>query len=85
MAIVAYLSFFEACMIMLKVNMYPSTFKTKKFTTTLVCCALPPTRDMDYYIREILKTYFKLSSFTFEHIFLQHFFVGNVYTMNTFN
>jgi hypothetical protein len=34
---------------------------------------LPPTRDMDYCIREILKTYFKLSSFTFEHIFLQQF------------
>jgi hypothetical protein len=85
MGVIAYLSLFETCMTMPKVHIYSSTFNTKKITITLVCLALPPTRDMDYRIKEILETYFKLSSFTFEHIFLQHFFVGNVYTMNTFN
>jgi hypothetical protein len=55
---------------------------SKKFTTTLVCWALPPMRDMDYRIREILETYFKLYSFTFEHIFLQQFLLG-VFTLWT--
>jgi hypothetical protein len=80
MGVIAYLSLFETCMIMPKVHIYPSTFNTKKITTTLVCWALPPTRDMDYCIREILETYFKLSSFTFEHIYLQHFLWG-VFTL----
>jgi hypothetical protein len=85
MGVIANLSLFEACMIMPKVHIYPSTFNTKKFTTILICWALPPTRNMDYHIREILKTYFKLSSFTFEQIFFTTIFVGSVYIMNTFN
>jgi hypothetical protein len=73
MGVITYLSLFEACMIMPKVHIYPSTFNIEKITTTLVCWALPPTRDMHYCIKGILDTYFKLSSFTFEHIFLQQF------------
>jgi hypothetical protein len=73
MSVIAYLALFETCMIMPKIHIYPSTFDTKKTTTTLVCWALPPTRDMDYCIRQILETYLKLSSFSFEHIFLQQF------------
>jgi hypothetical protein len=82
MGVIVYLSLFEACMIMPKVHIYPSTFNTKKITTILVCWALPPTRDMDYCIKEILETYFILSSFTFEHIFLQQFLLG-VFTLWT--
>jgi hypothetical protein len=73
MGVIAYLSFFEAWMIMPKVHRYPSTFNTVKITTSLVCWALTPTRDMDYRIKEILETYFKLSSFTFEQTFYNIF------------
>jgi hypothetical protein len=54
----------------------------KKITTTIVCWALPPTRDMDYHIREILGTYFKLSSFTFEQYIFTTILLG-VFTLWT--
>jgi hypothetical protein len=73
MGVIAYLSFFEAWMIMAKVHKYPSTFNTIKITTFLVYWALAPTRDMDYPIRESLETYFKLSSFTLEQISSNNF------------
>ncbi len=73
MGAIAYLSFLKIWIIMPKVHRYPSTFKTRKITTSLVCWTLPPTRDMDYHIREILETCFKLSGFTLEQIFYNNF------------
>ncbi len=74
MGAIAYLSFFEVWMIMPRVHRHPSTFNARKITTSLVCWALPPLRNMDYRIWEILETYFKLSSFTLEQIFYNNFY-----------